>query len=173
MSKECFSNEELFILYEIEIKRENELRDKWRNSLKFYITTILTIFTGAVVYINFIDSAMYSRVFIMCIGLFIIIISLIAMLHFKLDYKYQMEILTIQIKIEDMLGLSNPEKCCNKHRWKGEALLPKSYYENKKDTESSDIFVRKMSSIRKINYYSMLYYVFVLLGIVIVLIGLI
>lgn len=153
-------------MYEIEIKRENELRDKWRNSLKFYITTILTILTGAVVYINFIDSAMYSRVFI-------IIISLIAMLHFKLDYKYQMEILTIQIKIEDMLGLSNPEKCCNKHRWKGEALLPKSYYKNKKDTESSDVFVRKMSSIRKINYYSMLYYVFVLLGIVIVLIGLI
>ena len=171
MKKESFSDEELFLLYEIEIKRENEIRDKWRNSLKFYVTTILTILTGTVVYVNFIKSTMYSRFFIMCIGFLIIIIGLIAMLHFKLDYKYQMEILSIQIKIEDMLGLSDPEKCRNKHRWSGEALLPKSYYDNFKKTNSSDDFVKKMSRMREIYCYNLFYNVFVLLGIIIVFIG--
>jgi len=172
MQEDFFSKEELFLLYEIEIKRENEIRSKWRSSLNIYVTTILSLLTGAVVYVMFINNYIYMKIFIIFVGFLIISISLIAYFHFKLDYKYQMEILSIQIKIEDMLGLSDSKKCCDKHRWKGEALLPKSYYENSKMAKTSDEFISKMCSIREINYYSLFYYVFVILGIIIVLIGL-
>ncbi len=171
MSLNLFTPEELFNLYKLEIDRENEIRSKWRKSMEVYLTMLLTVFSGCLVFANFLKEVTLIMLCFIGGGTIIIMLALIAYFHFKLDYKYQMEILSIQAKIEDMLGLTSPEKCVLPPRWGNEALLPPWYYADKEENSSSEKFVLKMCSFKSINFYPIVYAIFSLLGIGLIIFG--
>jgi len=170
-SQEKFSKEELYNLYKLEIERENEIRARWRNSFNVYLTMLLSIISGMLLLANFLsDFDMVSPCFTIG-GCVVIALSIIAWFHFRLDYRYQMEILSIQAKIEDMLGLTSPERCDLPQRWGNEALLPPWYYSEKNIPSSSEKFVKRMCSIRNINFYPAVYMVFIFLGTALMILG--
>lgn len=168
-NQEKFSKEELYSLYKLEIERENEIRTRWRNSFNVYLTMLLSIVSGILLLANFLsESNIYNLCFIVG-GCVVIALSIIAWFHFRLDYKYQMEILSVQAKIEDMLGLTSPERCVLPQRWGDEALLPPWYYSTEKS--SSKEFVKRMCSMRNINFYPIIYMIFAFLGMALVVLG--
>lgn len=170
-NQEKFSKEELYSLYKLEIERENEIRARWRNSFNVYLTMLLSIVSGILLLANFLsESNIYNRCFIVG-GCIVIALSVIAWFHFRLDYKYQMEILSVQAKIEDMLGLTSPERCDLPQRWGNEALLPPWYYSTKMDSSSSEEFVKRMCSMKNINFYPMIYMIFAFMGMSLVVLG--
>jgi len=173
MDMELFTREELFNLYKIEIDRENEIRAKWRKSMEVYLTMLLTVFSGSLLLANFLNEKKLGMICFIGGGIIIIMLAMIAYFHFKLDYKYQMEILSIQAKIEDMLGLTSPEKCILPPRWKNEALLPSWYYEDKNKESSTEEFISKMCSSKAINFYPIVYFIFSLLGVMLIVFGII
>lgn len=166
-----FSKEELWKLYEIEIKRENEIRTRWRNSFNVYITMLLSFISAIILIANFASN--YDNICFIGGGILVVFLSIIAFLHFKLDYKYQMELLSIQAKIEDLLGLTDPNKVKLPLRWENEALLPKWYYANKNEKSSTENFINTLCSIKRINGYSFVYLVFVLVGISLIVLGIV
>lgn len=173
MDIELFTRDELFNLYKLEIDRENEIRSKWRKSMEVYLTMLLTVFSGSLLLANFLVEKKLGMFCFIGGGIIIIMLVIIAFLHFKLDYKYQMEILSIQAKIEDMLGLTSPEKCILPPRWKNEALLPTWYYADKNKESSTEQFVKRMCSFKTINFYPIVYLIFSLLGIGLITFGII
>ena len=164
-----FSREELWKLYEIEIKRENEIRARWRSSLNVYLTMLLSFISAIILIANF--ASKYANICFVGGGILVICISILALLHFRLDYKYQMEILSIQAKIEDLLGLTDSTKVDLPLRWENEALLPDWYYSNKNSKSSTTIFVKSLCSIKRINGYTFFYIVFVLFGVGLIVLG--
>lgn len=173
MDFELFTREELFNLYKLEIDRENEIRSKWRKSMEVYLTMLLTVFSGCLVLANFLKEKLLVMFCFIGGGIIIIMLAIIAYFHFRLDYKYQIEILSIQAKIEDMLGLTSPEKCVLPPRWGKEALLPPWYYADKDKESSTKKFVSRMCSFKSINFYPIVYLIFSFLGIGLVVFGII
>lgn len=166
-SEEKFSKEDLFALYKLEIDRENEIRTKWRSSFNVYLTMLLSIISAIFIFVNFLSEShqeLEKSCFLVGGGI-VFLLALIAYFHFRLDYRYQMEILSVQAKIEDMLGLTSPEKCTLPERWGNEALLPPWYYDNKEKPSSSKEFVKRMCSMKSINFYPLVYFVFALVGV--------
>lgn len=166
-----FTREELMELYKLEINRENEIRSKWRKSMEVYLTLLLTVFSGSLVLANFLKEKLLIMFCFMGGGLIVVMLAIFAYLHFRLDYKHQMEILSIQAKIEDMLELTNPDKCILPPRWGKEALLPPWYYSNKNENSNTKEFVSKMCSFKSINFYPIVYFIFSLLGIGLITLG--
>lgn len=169
---EKFSKEDLLGLYKLEIERENEIRARWRTSSNVYLTMILSIISGIFVLANFLSQTNIGALCFIVGGVIVIALSIIAFLHFKLDYRYQMEILSIQAKIEDMLGLTSPEKCSLPPRWGDEGMLPPWYYSDKNIPSSSEEFIKKMCSMKKTNFYPVIYIVFSAIGILLIILGL-
>lgn len=169
MEKNNLDKSDLLFLYDLEIKRENEIRDKWRKTMNFYLTTILTLLSAVILLVEFYKDSKMFKIILIFVGILIIALSIIALLHFKLDYKYQMEILSIQMKLEDILGLNDVNNPLLKNRWEGEALLPASYSKN--NFKSSEDFVKAMCGMKKINFYEVLYYIFAFMGIGIIILG--
>lgn len=170
-NQDKFSKEELYNLYKLEIERENEIRARWRTSFNVYLTMLLSIISGILLLSNFLSEFHMIRPCFIVGGIAVIVLSIIAWLHFRLDYRYQMEILSIQAKIEDMLGLTSPERCNLPERWGNEALLPPWYYMGKNAQSSSEEFVKHMCSIRNTNFYPAIYMVFALLGVILFILG--
>lgn len=173
MDLELFTREELYDLYKLEINRENEIRSKWRKSMEVYLTMLLTLFTGCILLANFLKEKMLVMCCFVGGGIIMVLLAVLAYVHFRLDYKYQMEILSIQAKIEDMLGLTSPEKCVLPPRWGKEALLPPWYYSNKDEESSTQQFVARMCSLKKINFYPIVYLIFSFLGIGLIVFGIV
>ena len=82
-----------------------------------------------------------------------------------------MEILSVQAKIEDMLGLTSPQRCDLPQRWGDEALLPPWYYSTETPQSSSKEFVERMCSMRNMNFYPIIYMIFAFLGMALVVFG--
>ncbi|MBD5118490.1 MAG: hypothetical protein HDT37_05200 [Clostridiales bacterium] len=173
-SEEKFSKEELFALYKLEIDRENEIRTKWRSSFNVYLTMLLSIISAVFVFANFLSESHTGteKYCFMIGGGIVTILAIIAFFHFKLDYRYQMEILSVQAKIEDMLGLTCPEKCTLPQRWGAEALLPPWYYDNEAiHSSSSKEFIDYMCSMKSMNFYPLIYAVFAFIGVLLVVVS--
>lgn len=169
--KNEFTEEQLMKLYEIFIERENEVRRSWRQMLQFYITTCLTIFASIMLISNISSDVVIQKIAIIGGGACMLGISILAFFHFKLDYTYQMELLSVQCKLEDLIGLTDNTKVFLPPRWKNEALLPPFYYANK-ETEGSTIqFLKAMLSAKSMNFYPLIYIFLSLLSIGTVLIG--
>ncbi|MCH5301060.1 MAG: hypothetical protein J1E56_07055 [Ruminococcus sp.] len=171
MEFEQFTREELFELYKLEISRENEIRTRWRKSMEVYLTMLLTVFGGSLTLANVFKAKFLTASSLIGGGIIIVLLAITAYFHFKLDYKYQMEILSIQAKIEDLLGLTSPNRCNLPARWGNEALLPTRYYEDKDKPSTSEEFVSKMCALKRINFYPLIYLIFFLIGIGLIILG--
>lgn len=173
-NQEKFSKEELFDLYKLEIERENEIRTQWRASFNVYLTMLLSIISGMLLLANFLSGSGMEKPCFIIGGCAVVALAIVAWLHFKLDYKHQMEILTIQMKLEDMLGLTSSEKCMLPPRWGDEALLPPWYYSVKNiSSSSSKEFVDDMCSMKKMNFYPLVYIIFSFVGLSLIVLGVI
>lgn len=166
-----FTYEQLMELYKIFINRENEVRKSWRQMLQFYITTCLTIFASIMLISNISDNITIQKIALMGGGICMLGISILSFFHFKLDYTYQMELLSAQCKIEDLIGLTDENKVKLPNRWKGEAILPPSYYANKNKLGSTSEFVKSMAQTKRINFYPLIYAFLSLISIGTILIG--
>lgn len=173
MNLELFTQEELVELYKLEISRENEIRTKWRKSMEVYLTMLLSVFGGSLTLANFFKLKYLAVISLIGGGIIIIMLATIAYFHFRLDYRYQMEFLSIQAKIEDMLGLTSPQRCILPARWGNEALLPAKYYSDKDTPSTSEKFISKMCSLKEMNFYPLVYFIFLLLGVGLIILGII
>lgn len=170
---ERFTKKQLMELYKLYIDRENEIRRSWRQFMQFYITTCLSIFAGMMLISNLSENIIIIKIAIIGGGIFMFGISIVAYFHFKLDYLYQMELLSIECKIEDILGLTDENNFNLPLRWNKEALLPKYFYSEKNEISSSEAFIKKMISWKKINFYPFIYVFLALFSIGVIIIGVI
>lgn len=164
MNVEEFTREELFELYKIYIDRENVIRKMWRTSFTTYSTIILTILGSIILLFGLFDKTLLNKMVLGLGGIIIIGFSLIAYFHCKLDYKYQMELLSVQMKIEDLLGLTDESFVKLPERWGSEALLPPWYYSNKNERSNSYKFIKSMFTLEKTNGYLWIYFLFGIVG---------
>ena len=158
-------------LYRIFIERENEIRKSWRQMLQFYITTCLTIFASIMLISNISSTLLIQKIALIGGGACMLGISILAFFHFKLDYTYQMELLSVQCKIEDLIGLTDETKIHLPQRWKDEAILPPFYYANKDKEGSTTLFLKSMISIKRMNCYPLIYAFLSILSVGTILIG--
>lgn len=170
---DSLGDKELLELYKLEISRENEIRARWRKSMEVYITLMLTVFSSSIIFANFLSDKTLSMFCLIGGGSIVVMLAIIAYFHFRLDYRYQMEILSIQAKIEDLLGLTDTNKYRLPLRWKNEALLPPWYYNSKNTESSTKEFVKEMCSLRRTNFYPLVYLIMSLIGIGLIVFGII
>lgn len=165
----CFDYNQLFDLYKLYIAREEEIRTKWRSQMNVYITIMVSILTFSTLAARLLFDSNLSGICFIFGGFISFSIAIIAFFNFKIDFKYQMELLSIECKLEDLLGLTNKELFTFTKRWQNEALLPDYWYQ--KSGMNSVQFVKQMCKFKSINGCYTIYIVMALLSVAIVAVG--
>lgn len=151
------------LLFE-QIKLENTLRNTARTTMNFYSTLLLSLTGGILIILKDLKE---SILFNMCFtigGLCLIVISIMAGYHYKSDYRRQIESITIQAKLEDVLGLTNVSKYQTTY-WNHEPIIPLLYVNTRSKYESSSDFVESFVKGTDMSYIRIYYSVFTFIGI--------
>ncbi|MCY0902704.1 MAG: hypothetical protein OWU32_11055 [Firmicutes bacterium] len=93
-----------------------------------------------------------------------IVIPNVAILHYRSDYRRQVETMTIQAKIEDVLGLTNVDQYQTTY-WNHEPIVPPLYVEFRKKHPNSSDFVDSFVTGTDMTYIRVYYLMFSLIGV--------
>lgn len=147
------------------IETENTIRNTSRSTMNFYSTILLTL-TGGILYISqgITDQILFILLFLVG-GVCLFFIPIMAYQHYQSDYRRQIEYITIQAKLEDILGLTDTEKYQTSY-WNQEPVVPLAYVDYRKEHDSSFAFVEsfiKETDTRNVRRY---YSIFQAVGVV-------
>lgn len=139
------------------IETENTIRNTSRSTMNFYSTILLTL-TGGILYISqgITDRILFILLFLVG-GICLFYIPIMAYQHYKSDYRRQIEYITIQAKIEDVLGLTDTEKYQTSY-WNHEPIIPLAFVDYRKEHASSfdfvESFIRETDTKNVRRYYA-------------------
>ena len=146
---------------------ENAIRTASRNSTSIFSSLLLAVIGGGFALVRFVlPERVMAGCLMICIGLALCGLSVVAYKHFVSDFRRQVEYMSIQAKIEDILGLSDAKKYHAQQYWSDEPVVPKSYVDfrnDKRNCASTSDFINNMlkgKSVKMIGYYG----IFVAIG---------
>lgn len=158
---------EVVELLKTQITEEQNLRTTIRSTMNIYITLLVAIMGGIITLIATTYGTM-DKVILGCIlvlaGIVVFFIALAALKHFRSDYIRQSEAIVQQAKLEDILGISNPQAYPLRAYWQGESLLPQSFLEARSKFNHSQDFVNWLSDTTDLKIARLLYSVFMSVG---------
>lgn len=165
---------EIIELLKTQIQEEQNLRTTIRSTMNIYITLLVAILGGIVTLVastyGTIDRVVLGTILILS-GTVVFFIALAALKHFRSDYLRQSEAIVQEAKLEDILGMSNPNAYPLREYWKGETLLPQSFLESRSMFEHSQDFVDWLTKTTDLRIARIVYSVFMGVGCVISVFG--
>ncbi len=142
---------------------ENTIRNTTRSTMNYYSTLLLSITGGILLISKDLTGLLFSLCFLLG-GVCLIIIPTIAFLHYRSDYRRQIEMITIQAKLEDILGFTDADKYQTTY-WNHEAIIPPLYVSFRKSHTDSNDFVSSFIKSTDMIYVRIYYLIFGLIGI--------
>jgi len=141
---------------------ENTIRNTTRSTMNYYSTLLLSITGGILLISKDLIGVLFSLCFILG-GICLIIIPTIAFLHFRSDYRRQIEMITIQAKLEDILGFTDVDRYQTTY-WNHEPIIPPLYVSFRKSHTHSNDFVNAFIKSADMIYVRIYYLIFGLIG---------
>lgn len=166
------SREELMTVYEQAGEGENELRNAARNGMGTFTSLLLAVLGGGLAGIRIIATDKVLLVsFTIIVGVLLIVLSRIAFTNYISDFCRQVEFMTIQGKIEDILGLTDERNYHASSYWKNEPIIPATFVGFRKEhagcsKEFIDCLVKDKS--KEIRWY---YVTFAVIGVGFIVLG--
>jgi len=138
-------NEELLKLYELAINEEHHFLDAHQNRVAFYSGILSALVAGTVA--GFFQASEWYHLAFLCIGpVLIFVVSTIAIDGTLRFYQRFVDAVTVRAKIEQELGLTE-ERSVNTNvsgsYWQSEPIIPPRHIKSRKESESSDAFIKK------------------------------
>ena len=165
---------EILELLKTQISEEQNLRTTIRTMMNIYITLLVAVLGGIVTLVDTsygaLDPVILGGILILA-GIVVFFIALAALKHFRSDYLRQSEAIVQEAKLEDILGMSNPQAYPLHEYWKGETLLPQSFLESRSQFEHSQEFVNWLTRTTDLRIAKIVYSVFMAVGCVISVFG--
>lgn len=160
------TKEELIEIYNQAGEGENELRNAARSGMGTFTSLLLAVLGGGLAGIRIISADRVLLVsFTLCVGALLIALSRIAYVNYISDFTRQVEFMTIQGKIEDILGMTSGKIYHAESYWKDEPIVPSTFVEFRKShKESSQDFIKCLvkDKAKEIRWY---YLTFALIGV--------
>lgn len=145
------------------VSSETEIRNTARTTLNYYSTLLLSLTGGILLLSKSLNGALFELCFLIG-GICLIVIPNVAILHYRSDYRRQVETMTIQAKIEDVLGLTNVDQYQTTY-WNHEPIVPPLYVEFRKKHPNSSDFVDSFVTGTDMTYIRVYYLMFSLIGV--------
>lgn len=155
-----YLEDKLLAYLEIANYNENQLRNSVRNTLKFYTTTLLSVMGGTFFISKDIDEITIKAAIFFIGGILVSALSIIGFIHYKSDYRRQVEQIVVQAKVEDQLDFTSTYKYRGKNYWEKESLVPNIYIKTRKSHELSDGFINcflKGTDMKLMKYFFTLF----------------
>lgn len=168
-TEQRYPRDRLLSYLEMANYNENQLRVSVRNTLKFYTTTLLSVTGGTFFISKDIDDSMIRAAIFVIGGILVVALSIIGYLHYKSDYRRQVEQIVVQAKVEDQLNFTS--KYQGKNYWQNEALVPNLYIQTRKRYEGSDGFINWFLEATDTKIMKIFYALFFICGSTLFLLG--
>jgi hypothetical protein len=141
---------------------ENTIRNTTRATMNYYSTLLLSLTGGILLISKGLDGVLFGLCFLLG-GVCLTIIPNIAFLHYRSDYRRQIEMITIQAKLEDILGFTDIDKYKTTY-WNHEPIIPPLYVSARKTHPDSVDFVNSFIKSTDMIYVRIYYLIFSLIG---------
>lgn len=162
------TKEDFIDLYKEAQSCENQIRTASRNSTSIFTTLLLAVVGGGFTCVRFaLPEKILAGCLMICVGFIIFGLSAIAYRQFISDFIRQVEYMTIQGKIEDLLGLTDEKKYHANKYWSKEPIVPNSYVNFRtmdKNRENSSEFIHGLVN-GKSTKMKIYYGIFALIGV--------
>lgn len=162
------TKEDFIDLYKEAQSCENQIRTASRNSTSIFTTLLLAVVGGGFTCVRFaLPEKILAGCLMICVGLIIFGLSAIAYRQFISDFIRQVEYMTIQGKIEDIIGLTDEKKYHANKFWSKEPIVPNSYIKFRTipvNSENSSMFIKSLVS-GKSTKMKIYYGIFALIGV--------
>lgn len=169
---ERLTTEELLQLLHFSSQEEIELRNTLRSTMNTYVTLLCSIIAGVLTISSLSASTPYIQPIAFIVGgIVCCCISFVGYRHYKSDYVRQIESIVSQAKLQDILGLTDPELYKMKTYWLTESLLPSNFIKTRKQCKNSDEFVNWFIKNTDTKYVRLLYSCFFVIGLSVSAIG--
>lgn len=163
---------EIVELLKMEIREEEHLRSSARSTMNIYLTIMIAILGGTVTILSAGNlSDLWLGIVWVLSGILVFSIAYVGLRHFYSDYLRQAEAIVQEAKLEDVLGMSDPEAYPLSAYWKGESLLPESFIKSRKMFEHSQDFATWLTKDTDFRFVKVLYYMFMMIGLAFVTFG--
>jgi len=143
---------------------ENAIRNSTRTTMNYYSTLLLSLTGGILLISKDLKGILFTFCFLFG-GIFLTVIPIIAFFHYRSDYRRQIETITIQAKIEDILGFTDVEKYHTTY-WNHEPIIPPFYVKTRNKHDDSIEFVNSFIKGTDMIYVFCHYFLFSLIGII-------
>lgn len=152
------------------METENSIRESARATMNYYSTLLLSI-TGGILIISkdIKDPFLFGLCFLVG-GFCLLVFPILAIFHYKSDYRRQIETMTIGAKIEDILGLTDKGKF-QMNYWNQEAIIPDLFIETRNKHDSCLNFVDSFVKGTDMKYIRAFYSTFCFIGVCFMLYG--
>ena len=157
-----------------EKEEEENLRASIRSTMNIYITILVAIMGATATLISTRSSSLGSPwlgAVLLLAGTLVLIIAYVGEKHYFSDYRRQAESIVQQAKLEDLLGMDDPDVYPLSGYWKGESLLPQSFVQSRSRFEHSQDFVNWFVKATDYKIAKVLYRAFMAAGIALIIIS--
>ena len=163
---------EIVELLKMEVREEEHLRSSARSTMNIYLTIMIAILGGTVTILSAGSlSDLWLGIVWVLSGLLLCFIAYVGLRHIYSDYLRQAEAIVQEAKLEDVLGMSDPNAYPLSSYWEGESLLPESFIESRKEFKHSQDFATWIAKDTDFRFVRVLYCLFIVIGIVFVTLG--
>lgn len=172
LSESQMSYTELVEIYKLSQESENRLREAQSHELTAFTSVLLAVIGAGLAGVRLLNTDhVLQSVFMIIISFVTISLSIVAYKMYMYNFLRQVEYMTIEGKIEDILGLASSKKYHATNYWASESIVPNSYIRFRSThSQSSDDFIKSMLKVksREMRFY---YFVYIAIGVLFFIIG--
>lgn len=168
---EILGKDDLLQLLQASVTCETEIRNTLRDTMSTYITLLCSIVAGILAISSISTVRLIMPLSFAFGGIIVSWISIVGYQHYKSDYTRQIEEIVEQAKLQDLLGLTDPNMYRLRTYWTKESLLPQSFVETRRACKTSKDFVTWFMKNTDTRWVRSLYICFGVIGAVFAVLG--